>query len=118
MPFVFRWAIILVAVLFANRVIPGYDIYSYWFEFFVALVFGWLNALIRPFVHWFSHSNSWWLIGVIALILNSILYGLVALDALKFAGVTAKYGYTVFWSGVIVLAVSSICNHYVIRRVK
>lgn len=114
MRFLIRWAInaiaLYAAIYFVNNTIGGIDLQnSNWTSFiWMALIFGLVNALLRPLISILTCPLIILTLGLFTLIINTFLFYLVG-----YIGALFKVGYTVdnFWSafvGAIVISLVSV----------
>ncbi|MCH9632534.1 MAG: hypothetical protein S4CHLAM6_08720 [Chlamydiae bacterium] len=107
-----RLGIVFVAVMFAGKVTPGILVEEQWYEFFLALIFGGLNALIRSLIILNNWKGSWTLVSIMAVILNLFLYILVYAGVFSWLGVNIIGFGTIIAPTIIVSFVSVLCNHF------
>ena len=118
MSFFVRIFLIFVVALFADRLVYGIEFLHYWsfqeplFSFVVAII----NACIRTFTYLIHGSCSWFILGFYGLIVNGIIYGLLAANRLEISGMIAATPGSALAVGVIVWIVALICNHYVVPK--
>ncbi len=118
MSFLLRVFFVFVVALFADRLVVGIEISNYrslqesLFSFVIAI----LNALVRTFVHLFHWSYSWRVLGFYGLILNGIIYGLLAGNQMGISGPVSRTPISALSVGFIVWIAGVICNHYVLPK--
>ncbi len=74
MKLVWRWLITAAAVWVAAYVVPGVDIEGGWFDLLiVALVFGLVNAFVRPVVRLLTLPLTVLTLGLFTLVVNGLM---------------------------------------------
>jgi len=117
MRFVLRWGINAVALYVAVVVLPGrLSFESRWGLagiVFLALVFGLVNALFRPFLKLLSCPLIIVTLGLFTLVINTLLFALTAWAG-KFIGLTLTIADPFWWNAflgaLIVSAVSFVLS--------
>lgn len=112
MRYMARLGIVFVAVIFAGKVTPGSEVDNQWYEFFLALFFGALNALVRSIIEVNNWELSWSHVSVFVVLLNFLLYILVYVGTFTWLGVTLSSFGGVILSTVIVSVISILANHF------
>ena len=102
--FLIRWAVSALALWVATRIIPGivFD-GGPWNLFLVALLFGVLNAVVRPILKFFSIPALIVTLGLFIFVLNALCFWLVS-------AVVPGYHVAGFWpalGGALVVSVMS-----------
>jgi len=114
--FIFRWAINALALYVAVLIIPGIAYEGEWIGFlWLALIFGLLNALVRPVLKFFTLPLIFLTLGLFTLVINTLLLMLTGFIAQSFG-----IGFTVdgFWSallGSLVISLVSIVMSLILR---
>jgi putative membrane protein len=115
MSFVLRLLINAAALWVAVKLIPGIRYSGGWAPFFgVALVFGVVNAFIRPFVQLLTLPLIFLTLGLFALAINALMLWLTG----KFAGVLGmnfqvEGCWTAFFGALVVSIVSALLSVFV-----
>lgn len=112
MKYMARVGIVFVAVIFAGKVTPSSAVENQWYEFFLALFFGGLNALVKPIIEINNWQLSWSHVCFSVIILNFFLYILVYVNLFSWLGVTLSSFGGVILSTIIVSIVSILANHF------
>jgi putative membrane protein len=89
------WLVTSVSLLIISKLPTGVEIDSFGKALVSALVFGILNALLRPIIAFLAFPLTLITFGLFALIINAIIFGLAA--ALV-SGFRLRWG---FWSALI-----------------
>jgi len=112
--FILRWAINAVALFAAIAILPGIDYQGHWAGvLLLALIFGLLNALLRPLLKLLTCPLIVLTLGLFTLIINTLLFWLTA-EIGRYVGLNLVIGDPVFWNAflgaLIVSAVSVILS--------
>ena len=86
--FLVRWLVTAFGLWVAAAILPGITITGFWTFLLAALLFGIVNAFIRPLVVLFTLPLSIITLGLFLLVINGAMLGLVAamLDGFRIAG--------------------------------
>ncbi len=107
--FVLRWLINAVALYAAVALVPGIEEQSTnWLSFiWLALIFGLLNALLRPLLKLLTCPLIILTLGVFTLVINTFLFWLAGVVGTNFGvGFTVAGFWPAFLGGLIVSVVS------------
>lgn len=107
--FIFRWLINAVALYAAVATIPGIHPQSTgWLSFiWLALIFGLLNALLRPLLKFLTCPLIILTLGVFSLLINTFLFWLAGVVGANFhVGFTVDGFWPAFLGGLVVTVVS------------
>lgn len=107
--FLLRWLINAVALYAAVALVPGIVAQSEnWFSFlWLALIFGLLNALLRPLLKLLTCPLILLTLGLFTLVINTFLFWLSGLIGTRFGvGFTVDGFWPAFWGGLVVSLVS------------
>lgn len=107
--FVLRWLINAVSLYAAVALVPGIVAQSTnWLSFiWLALIFGLLNALLRPLLKLLTCPLILLTLGLFTLVINTFLFWLAGLVGTNFGiGFTVAGFWPAFWGGLIVSVVS------------
>jgi putative membrane protein len=116
--FILRWAINAVALYLAVIIVPGITLFSNWVSIlWLALIFGLINALLRPLLKVLTCPLIILTLGLFALLINTFLFWLTSVvgQALGFGLVIAN---PVFWNsllGALVVSVVSILLSLILK---
>lgn len=109
MYFVLRWLINTLALLAASYVVPGVSFSGFWPAFVAALIFGLINAVIRPVMIVLTLPVNLITLGFFTLVINALMFWLTA-SIVKGFTVTgfwpAFFGALVYW--IIIMLVNLI----------
>ena len=111
--FFLRWFVNAVALYAAVAFVPGITRQSPdWFSFiWLALIFGLLNALLRPLLKLLTFPLIFLTLGLFTLVINTFLFWLVGEIGTKFAiGFTVDGFIPAFLGGLVVSVVSMVLN--------
>ncbi len=103
MELLITWLITAISLLIIAQLPIGVEVDNFGKALVAAIVFGVLNALVRPILVFFSIPLTILTLGLFLLIINAIIFGLAA--ALV-SGFRLRYG---FWSALF----GSICLSFV-----
>jgi len=98
------WLVTTVSFLIISRLPIGVEIDSFGKAAISALVFGILNAILRPILNFFTFSLIILTFGLFAFIVNATVFGLAALIV---PGFQLRWG---FWSALIGAIALSVTN--------
>jgi putative membrane protein len=113
--FLLRLLINALALWVATRIVPGITATSDFGTFLlVALVFGLLNALVRPVVRMLTCPLLILSLGLFTFIINAFILWLTSAAAAKFGlGFQVKDFYSAFWGALVVSIISVILSIFV-----
>ncbi|MCD7779587.1 MAG: phage holin family protein [Candidatus Gastranaerophilales bacterium] len=103
MNMILKWVLFALLIMFIAWVIPGITITGFLSALFVVLILGLVNTFIKPLVNLVSLPLNVFTLGIFSLIINALLFLLVA----KFSPGFKIDG---FWSGffgALILSVST-----------
>jgi len=106
-----RWLINAVALYLAVAFVPGITPQSSnWFSFiWLALIFGLLNALLRPLLKFLTCPLIILTLGVFTLVINTFMFWLAGIVGTNFhIGFTVDGFWSAFLGGLVVTVVSVI----------
>lgn len=107
-----RWAIGSLAIFAAVWVVPGIEFSGPgWHIGVVALVFGLLNALLRPLIYLLTCPLVILTLGLFGLVINAVLLGLTSAlaDQLNIAFHIDGF-WPAFWGGLVISLVSTLLS--------
>jgi putative membrane protein len=107
--FILRWLINAVALYAAVAIVPGITVQSTsWLSFiWLALIFGFLNALLRPLLKLLTCPLILLTLGVFTLVINTFLFWLAGVVGTNFGvGFTVAGFWPAFLGGLVVSIVS------------
>jgi putative membrane protein len=115
MPFLVRLLVNAAALWVATRLVPGVIYAGGWLPFLgVALVFGVINAVIRPIAKLLTFPLIIVTLGLFALVVNGLMLWLTsALAARLGLGFTVSGFWAAFWGALVVSIVSTILSMFV-----
>lgn len=111
--FFIRWVINAIALYIAIQVVPGIQAQNtQWMAIFgLALIFGLLNALLRPLLKLLTCPLIFLTLGLFTLLINTLLFYLVGVIGTNFGiGFQVADFWSAFWGGVITSLVSIILS--------
>jgi putative membrane protein len=115
MPFLIRLLVNAAALFVATRLVPGVTYSGGWLPFLgVALVFGVVNAFIRPIAKLLTFPLIIVTLGLFALVVNGLMLWLTsALAASLGLGFHVSGFWAAFWGALVVSIVSTILSMFV-----
>ncbi len=111
--FFIRWVINAIALYIAINIVPGIEAQNtHWMSIFgLALIFGLLNALLRPLLKILTCPLIFLTLGLFTLLINTLLFYLVGVIGTNFGiGFQVADFWSAFWGGVITSLVSIILS--------
>jgi putative membrane protein len=115
MPFLVRLLVNAAALWVATRLVPGVSYTGGWMPFFgVALVFGVLNATLRPLAKILTFPLIIVTLGIFALVVNGLMLWLTSSIAASLGlGFHVSGFWPAFWGALVVSIVSMILSIFV-----
>ncbi|MBC8335025.1 MAG: phage holin family protein [Anaerolineales bacterium] len=112
--FILRWAINAVAIALAVYFVPGIDLGGNLVSLvWLALIFGLVNAILRPLIKLFTFPIIILTLGLFSLVINSFLFWLTSVIGQSF-GMGLSIADPIFWNsllgGLVVSIVSTILS--------
>ncbi|NQU29702.1 MAG: phage holin family protein [Anaerolineae bacterium] len=112
--FITRWIINAVAIATAVYVVPGIDLGGDLISLvWLALIFGLVNAILRPLIKLFTFPIIILTLGLFSLVINSFLFWLTSVIGQSF-GMGLSIADPIFWNsllgGLVVSIVSTILS--------
>ena len=106
--FILRWAINTAAIYLAIRFVPGISLQSGWVSvIWLALIFGLVNALLRPLLKLLTCPLILLTLGLFTLLINTFLFWLTGQIGQFFGiGITMNGFWPAFLGGLVVTVVS------------
>lgn len=106
--FILRWAINTAAIYLAIRFVPGISLQSGWVSvIWLALIFGLVNALLRPLLKLLTCPLILLTLGLFTLLINTFLFWLTGQIGHFFGiGITMNGFWPAFLGGLVVTVVS------------
>jgi putative membrane protein len=118
MPFIVRLLVNAAALWVATRLVPGVEYTGGWLPFFgVALVFGVINAVIRPVAKILTFPLIIVTFGIFALVINGLMLWLTSsLAGALGLGLHVGGFWPAFWGALVVSLVSAALSAFVADR--
>ena len=112
MPFLTRLLVNAAALWVATRVVPGVTYAGDWLSFLaVAIVFGVVNAFIRPAAKILTFPLIIVTLGIFALVVNGVMLWLTSsLSSVLGLGLHVSGFWAAFWGAIVVSIVSTILS--------
>jgi len=114
-----RWLITAIAVAAAILLVPGITVESgstAWFTIvFVALVLGFVNAIIRPILSFLSCGCIIATLGLFMLVINALMLMLAGswANSLFNTGITIEGFWPAFWGSIVISVVSFLLSVFI-----
>jgi len=89
-----RWLLSAVAIIITAKIIPGISVTGLWASLWIALILGFINAVIRPILVLITLPINILTLGLFTLVINGLMV-LLASNIVKGFGVSG------FWSAVL-----------------
>ncbi|MFA7244111.1 MAG: phage holin family protein [Patescibacteria group bacterium] len=106
MYFLLRWIINTLALLIAAYLVPGVSFSGFWSALIAALIFGLINAVIRPIMIILTLPVNLVTLGLFTLVINALMFWLASAVVKGFT-VTgfwpAFFGALVYWIIIILV---------------
>lgn len=107
-----RWLVLAAAIWLATWLVPGVVVEGEWQTYFwVALIFGLVNALVGPVLRLLTFPLTLLTLGLFALVVNAALLGITA-------KITEHLSVDGFWSAVLGALVVSLVSMVLNRLVR
>jgi len=112
MAFWIRWLVNAAALWVATRVVPGVTFTGGWLPFLgVALIFGVVNAFIRPVAKLLTFPLIILTLGIFALVVNGMMLWLTsALSGVLELGFHVRGFWAAFWGALVVSIISTVLS--------
>ena len=112
MKLLLRWVCISIAIFVAVKLLPGIRFEGPWWQLgIVALIFGLLNALVRPVLMFLTCPLILLTLGLFILIINAAMLGLTAATAKTFGIDFQVSGFwSALWGAIVISLVSAALN--------
>jgi putative membrane protein len=107
--FFIRWAINAIALYIAINIVPGIEAQNtQWMAIFgLALIFGFLNALLRPLLTLMTCPLIILTLGLFTLMINTLMFYLAGVIGTNFGiGFQVVNFSSAFWGGIVISLVS------------
>ena len=111
-----RFLVSVAALWFSQWIIPGFDIEGGGALIFGAVIFGLLNAFIRPVIAIVSCPLTVITLGLFTLVINTIMLALTALVAGLFDLAFDVEGFFAAFFGALVISIVSTLLSWFVRR--
>lgn len=110
--FILRWVINAVALYLAVYLVPGLNLQGGWLSiFWLALIFGLINAFLRPLLKLLTCPLIFLTLGLFTLLINTFLFWLTSLVGQAFGiGFTIDGFWPAFFGGLVVTLVSVVMS--------
>ena len=104
---ILRWLLNTLVLMLVANIVPGVSFVTFWSALVTSLIFGLINALIRPLVLLLTLPINILTLGLFTLIINALMFWLAGtiVKGFELANFTAAFwGALVYW--LIALAIS------------
>ena len=116
--FVLRWVINAVALYLAILIVPGLNLQSGFISIiWLALIFGFVNALLRPLLKFLSCGLIMLTLGLFTLVINTFLFWLTSVIGQSF-GLALVIADPVWWNaflGGLVVSIVSVVMTLILK---
>lgn len=112
MKLLLRWAFTAIAIYAAVKLMPGLYFQGPWWHLAaVALIFGLLNALVRPLLKALTCPLIVLTLGLFILVINTAMLWLTA-ETAEFFGINFRVSdfWAAFWGALIISIISAVLN--------
>ena len=110
-----RWLINTLVLMIVANIVPGVDIASFWTALVTSLIFGLINAIIRPLMILLTLPVNILTFGLFTLIINALMFWLTS-SIVKGFDVTS-FG-AAFWGALVYWIIIMIINYFLDAPVK
>lgn len=73
-----RWVLNMLILLLISKIVPGIDFASTWSLIITVIVFGFINALIRPIILLLTLPINLLTLGLFTLVINALMFWLTS----------------------------------------
>jgi putative membrane protein len=103
MPLIISWIVNAVALLALPYVMPSIEVKSFYVALIVALILGFLNAIVRPVLVLLTLPITVLTLGIFILVINALLFWFVAsfVEGFHVAGF-----WSAFWGAIVYSIIS------------
>lgn len=103
---ILRWVLNTLILLLVSNVVPGINFASFWSALIASLIFGLVNAVIRPLMILLTLPVNIVTFGLFTLVINALMFWLTSsivkgFDVMSFGA--AFWGALVYWLVVMVI---------------
>jgi putative membrane protein len=112
MKLLLRWGCTALAIFAAVKLLPGLYFEGPWWQLgIVALIFGLLNALVRPVLQFLTCPLIILTLGLFILVINAAMLWLTA-ETAEYVGINFRVAgfWSAFWGAIVISIVSAILN--------
>lgn len=112
MKILMRWVAAAIAIFVAVKLLPGLYFNGAWWQLgIVALIFGLLNALVRPVLKFLTCPLIILTLGLFVLVINAMMLWLTARAADTF-GIDFRVSgfWSAFWGALVISVISAALN--------
>lgn len=107
-----RWIINTIAIMLAIKFVPGISYTGEWWGvLLVALIFGFINALIKPIVTFFTFPLVVLSLGLFTFVINALMLLLTSLISAEFSLGFHVTGFKAAFLGALVVSLASMVLH-------
>lgn len=112
MKILMRWVAVAIAIFVAVKLLPGLYFNGAWWQLgIVALIFGLLNALVRPVLKFLTCPLIILTLGLFVLVINAMMLWLTAKATAAF-GIDFRISgfWSAFWGALVISVISATLN--------
>ena len=103
-----RWLLNALVLFFVANVVPGISFSSFWSALITSLIFGLINALVRPLVILLTLPINILTLGIFTLIINAMMFWLAGTIVKGFE--VADFA-AAFWGALLYWIIAFIINY-------
>lgn len=108
MMLILRWVLNALVLLLVSKIVPGFTFASIWSLLITVIVFGLINALIRPVLLILTLPINILTLGLFTLIINALMFWLTA-SVVK--GFEIQNFASAFWGAVVYWLITLLINY-------
>ena len=106
---ILRWILNALILLLVSYIVPGIHFASNWSLFLTVIVFGLINALIRPLVILLTLPVNILTLGFLTLIINALMFWLTSTIV---KGFQVDNFWAAFWGALVYWVITMIINSF------
>ena len=103
MKFIFKWFLLVVAILFSGYLVPGVSVASIWTAFWLSVFLGIINVTLKPLLVVLTLPINILTLGLFTFVINALIILLAA-------SVIQGFAIAGFWSALLLSLVLALVN--------